>query len=263
MKIKLPTRFEVNYPKKNRKYYSSHNKPIIAKILYESSRGYCMYCGKTIHIEGDEIYHVEHSVDKASKEYTKYDPHEVLKHCKFNLAVVCSECNTVCKKMVDKANLEQFAPLPKCPKTCVEMCDMYREIRNDYMNKNAIILQPLGKEEPTPYLIAYNLLKHIYEPDCPEENEEAVFFIQNHIDRFELNGRRFSSNVIDISCKIVLWYEKGITSIDALMECLRNEKHFNVLGERFVDFIEETFADKPSEKLVRFCKLLVILDAVP
>ena len=53
-----------------------------------------------------------------------------------------------------------------CPKDCTEMCDVYRKVREEYIQKNAIILQPQGtKRNDVQYDIVYSLLKHIYEPD--------------------------------------------------------------------------------------------------
>ena len=263
MKVELPTKYDIEYPKRNIKYYSTYGKPKLAKKLYESCKGYCMYCGKTINIEGDRNFHLEHSVDKGGNVHQEMDPNGVLEHCKFNLAIACTKCNTVCKKMVEKINLASYAPLHKCPSNCDEMCDTYSKIREEYITKNAIILQPQGIQEPIPHMIAYDLLKHIYMPTGVDGQESVIFTIQNHIDRFELNGERFSTCIIDLCSKMVLLYERGINSVEGLLDALNDETHFNVLGEKFTLFVEKFFREKSIEELIDFCKLLVVLDAVP
>lgn len=263
MKINLPTQFNISYPLKNIKYYSSSGKRKIARLLFSGCQGYCMYCGKTVNIEGDRSFHLEHSVDKDGNDGQEEDPFEVLKHCKYNLAIACAECNTVCKKMVDKVDLKKYSPINKCPSTCNNMCDFYISIREDYMKKNAIILQPEGRRNPVNHLIAYNLLKHIYEPSGVEGQDEVNFFVQNHIDRFELNGRRFSPCVIDICCKVVSLYDKGIKRVGNIIDELEETTYFNILGIQFVSFIDNLFRTKEIDDLVEFCKMLVILDAVP
>ena len=111
------------------------------------------------------------------------------------------------------------------------------------------------------------LLKHIfvpaYEGDYEEDDEKIRFFIQNHIDRFELNGRRFTSSVVDICVKIVTWYNNGTIEYDALMENLSMESFSNVLGALFWEYLQLEFDKQSVKKMVDFCELLVILDAVP
>lgn len=263
MKVELPTKFDIEYPQRNLKYYAAYSKPKIAKILFTSCRGYCMYCGKTVKVEGDRIFHLEHSVDKKGNVNQEMDPNNVLEHCKFNLAIACTNCNTVCKKMVDKIDLKKFSPLPSCPSICSDMCEKYSSIRKEYMTKNAIILQPRGVQEPIPYLISYDLLKHIYVPTVTDEQDDVLFFIQNHIDRFELNGERFSTCIIEICSRLVILYESGIEEFSRLIYVLNSEPHLNVLEEKFIEFIQKYFSEKSVESLVDFCKLLVVLDAVP
>lgn len=263
MKVELPTEFKIDYPNRNIKYYSAYGKPKLVKKLYDSCNGYCMYCGKLVNVEGDRNFHLEHSVDKDGNTHQEMDPYGVLEHCKFNLAIACSKCNLVCKKMVDKVNLASFFPLSKCPSNCDDMCEKYSRIREEYITKNAIILQPKGIQQPVPHLIAYDLLKHIYVPMETNGNEAVMFTIQNHIDRFELNGERFSTSIIELSSKIVLWYERGIKDVEGLLDALNAEKSFNVLGDRFTVFVQEYFSDKVVDELIDFCKLLIVLDAVP
>lgn len=265
MKVELPTKYDIDYPQRNLKYYSGYSKPKIAEKLIKASQGFCMYCGKKVKIEGDRFYHLEHSVDKGGNGHQEKDSEGVLKHCKYNMAIACPECNDVCKKVVDKVDLGKFTLLLECPPTCDEMCEKYIQIRDDYMRRNAIILQPQGKNTPVPHLISYNLLKHMYEPNCTGKHEDVLFFVQNHIDRFELNGRRFSPRIIKICVKIVSGYENGIKTFEGIMEILDQEKddYDNILGIKYVEFLKKYFSSKQEKQLIDFCKLLVVLDAVP
>ena len=263
VKIEFPTHFVIKYPKRNIKYYSSYGKRKIAPLLEESCKFFCMYCGKTLQVDNDRRYHIEHSVDKDGNIYQAYDKFEVLKHCKYNLAIACSECNMVCKKAVDKLNFAMYEPFTQCPKECSIPCSHYLELRNDYMKKNALILQPLGIRSPVAYEIDYNLLKLLFVPSVNGDNEEIRFFIQNHIDRFELNGRRYTSNVIDICTKIVTWYVNGTVTYEKLMDNLSTEEPSNVIGALFKDYLRNTYIGQPVQNMIDFCKLLIVLDALP
>lgn len=263
IKLELPTHFTVKYPQKNMRYYGHHGKKKIVPLLMQSCGSYCMYCGKTVKVDSDERYNIEHSVDKDGNIHQEYDTYDVLKHCKYNLAIACEECNMVCKKAVDKLNFAQYGPFPKCKKECSEPCENYMALRTDYMKKNAIILQPLGICSPSEYKIDYNLLKHIFVPACDGDDEKIRFFIQNHIDRFELNGRRFTSSVVDLCAKIVIWYKNGAIKYDALMENLSMESFNNVLEVLLEKYLQHEFDEQSVKRMVDFCKLLVILDAVP
>lgn len=263
MKVKIPTTFKIDYPEENFKYYNQTKKSVIAKKLYDSCSGYCMYCGKKVSIDGDYIYQIEHSVDKDGNRHQECDPHEVLKHCKFNMAISCSACNMTCKKAIDKINLKVFSPIEKCPSKCKEICKKYSLIREEYMKRNEIILQPLGKDKPVEYNISYNLLKQFYFPDCAKECDEAVVFVQNHIDRFRINDERFSPCVTDMCGKIILLHESGVDDIARIFEILECDTYENYLGILYLGFLIENFSGKKTVKeLVDFCKLQIILDAV-
>lgn len=42
MKVELPTKYKIDYPRKNMKYYSGYSKPKIAQKLFEGSQGFCV-----------------------------------------------------------------------------------------------------------------------------------------------------------------------------------------------------------------------------
>ena len=64
MKVCLPEKFDIFYPKENKAYYTNANAKILRKILSSASDSYCMYCGVSLRIDGKENFHLEHSVDK-------------------------------------------------------------------------------------------------------------------------------------------------------------------------------------------------------
>lgn len=265
MKIKIKTRFvnESEYPKENRKYYSSEGpKERLTKQLLTSCKGYCMYCGKKVVLESDYRYQLEHAVDKDGNIHQEIDCNDVLKHCKFNLAISCPECNQVCKKVVDKVNLGKYRSLEKCPSRCTTICEKYGSIREEYEKKNAIILQPIGLEELGGEAIIYNLLDHIYEPNDEVTNAESLFLIQNHIDRFKMNGSRFSTAVIDLCGQVAGFIDCGVSKVDDVFKLLEGEKVENVIGEEFILFLKQNFKDSTCERLNDFCRLLIVLDAV-
>ena len=136
-------------------------------------------------------------------------------------------------------------------------------MRNEYISKNAIILQPQGiTKYGKQYKIRYNLLKHILEPDDENYEEEAIFLIANHIDRFHLNGDRFSTCIIDICADIFFLYKIGVKDFNSLIKEIEQKRFSNILGVLFVKFLKENFEEKSIEGLIEFCKLLILLDSV-
>ena len=263
MKIELPTEFSINYVKlKNKRYYNSNNKSILCNELLAVSKSYCMYCGKSLLNESDWAFHMEHSVDKGGND-NQSEKKTFLYHCKFNFSVACSYCNIVCKKIVQKIDLENAESVDTCiEKTCDKMCDMYRKHREQYAANNAIILQPQGIISHGSRLkIFYDLIQNIYEADSKITEDEDLFFISNHIRRFQLNGLRFSESIIDLCADIVVLFEDGITNIAEILRFLKSRRCTNIIAENFIKYCETGITDIPTEKFVEFCRLVVILNA--
>lgn len=261
MKIKLPTHFNVAYPKENRKYYSGNSKGKLRELLLAASKGYCMYCGKQLTQDQDRIVQIEHSVDKEGNINQK-EKHTFLEHCKYNLALSCVKCNEEYKKRVYKIDFSKYDPGMGCPKDCTEMCDVYRKVREEYIQKNAIILQPQGtKRNDVQYDIVYSLLKHIYEPDIVGGNNIDKFIVQNHIDRFDLNGERFTYSIIDVCAEIVYCFQSGMTEMETILSYFEDKTYSNVVGEQFVKFLRKYFGGGSTDSMIRFCRMLVIVEA--
>lgn len=252
-----------DYPKENWKYYSSGGpKNRLTNLLVSKCKGYCMYCGKKVVIESDYRFQIEHAVDKDGNRYQELDSSSALMHCKYNLAISCSECNQVCKKSVDKLNLMKYGVIPACNNTCEDLCDNYRSMREDYERKNAIILQPIGSSKLEKDAIVYSLFDHLYEPNDSITDYDAIFLVQNHIDRFRLNGERFSTTVIDICVRVVQYIESGVDDLSNILSLLEGENFDNIIGEDYIRFLKDTFFNSNAGELKEFCKLLIILDAV-
>ena len=262
MKVCLPEKFDIFYPKENKAYYTNANAKILRKILSLASDSYCMYCGVSLRIDGKENFHLEHSVDKEGN-YNQPKKNTMLKNCKYNFAAACVKCNLMYKKQIEKIDFSKYECADRCPKLCDEICSTYQEMREDYCKNNSILLQPIGyKKEGTQYKIRYNLLRHIYEADVEDQNLEARFFIEHHIMRFHLNGENFSNSIINICVEINDLFEKGIANIKDLLEYEEQKRQENIIGKLFVQFLHETFIDKEIGELIEFCKLLVVLGAV-
>jgi hypothetical protein len=156
----------------------------------------------------------------------------------------------------------KYEPIEKCPKVCIKICTKYGKIREEYIKKNAIILQPIGIESIGECAIKYSLLKHIYEPADEIVDEKSIFLVQNHIDRFKLNGERFSQAVIELCVKIDGMIVGGVNDINKLFQLLDYEKTENIIGVEFIEYIKKIFKNSSCDEIDRFCKLLVVLDAV-
>lgn len=263
MKVEFPTEFSMDYTKlENKRYYNSNNKPILYKKLLEASNSYCMYCGKSLLNESDPAFHMEHSVDKGGNE-NQGEETTFLTHCKFNFSVSCPYCNTVCKKIIEKVDFNNVNLTIDCfGKKCNEMCSKYRDLRDQYASKNGIIIQPQGITLREHRLkIYYDLFQNLYEPDDTILNPEELFFIHNHIRRFQLNGLRFSESIIDMCADIVILYESGINDKIEIFRFLKSRRASNIIAERFIDYCEDTFANSDTEKIADFCRLIVLLNA--
>ncbi len=262
MKVCLPEKFDILYPKENRAYYANDNSKRIRKILSSASDFYCMYCGISLRIDGKDNFHLEHSVDKEGN-YNQIEKNSMLRNCKFNFSAACTRCNLVYKKRIEKIDFSKYELIKKCPEKCEKICDTYQRMREDYCNINSIILQPIGyKRKAIPCKIRYNLLRHIYEADVDSQDKEIIFFIEHHIMRFRLNGENFSESIVNICVEINDLYEKGVINAEALIEFEEEKRHENIIGKIFVQFLRNMFLIQNIDKLIGFCKLLVILDVV-
>lgn len=264
MKLHIKTKFNIKYPSENYKYYIAGSGPRkrLTALLLEACNGYCMYCGKKVKVESDECFQIEHSVDKSGNKHQEVDKTGALEHCKFNLAISCPQCNQVCKKSIVKVDLQKYAPIEICPRNCNDVCEKFEKIRKEYIKKNAIILQPLGIDSLGEFAIKYNLYKHIYEPSDEISEEGSLFLIQNHIDRFKLNGERFSPAVIDLCVKIVSFIENGISNTINIFYQLDLEKPENIIGISFIVYLKTLFYHSSYLEIDRFCRMIVILDTV-
>lgn len=261
MKIPLPTKYDISYPNRNKKYYNPNNKKELAQIFTEKTK-HCMFCGKSLLSDGELYFHLDHSVDKKGN-YNQENLNTMLLHCKYNFTLSCMNCNIIYKKQVEKLDFNKYTLVKKCPTSCLNLCSTYKKMRKDYCEKNAIILPPFGyMKNNIEYKIRYNLLRHVYEADMDDAKEADVFFVENHIMRFHLNAERFTSNVIDLCVEVDDLYEMGCDDSQKILNHIAEKIQPNVIGNEFIKFLKENFINKDIREMIDFCKLLVILDAV-
>lgn len=263
MKIKFPTRYNVNYPKKNLKYYADANKKYILKPLLEACDNYCMYCGKNIYVDDKYDYNVEHSLEKSMK----VDKNNFLEHCKFNMSIACHDCNQKYKtRMIDVVDTELLKENPKCnEKECTKPCEIFCKIMDSYLKKNKIILQPNSiKSILNNYEIDYNLIKHIFEPSNSCKEEYVKTFISEHIARFHLNRDMYTESVLNICesvISIINIMEWKVSKNQVFLMMDANKKRYdNILEKLFFNFLIENFSDIKS--LYRFCELSIVLSYI-
>ena len=262
MKLYLPESYHIDYPNSNLDYYSGKNSQIMRSILFRASSGYCMYCGTTLVSDDKVNFQLEHSVDKEGN-YNQTSKNSMLRNCKFNLSAACSRCNMIYKKRIEKIDFEDYELLEVCPEECDSMCNPYIQMRNDYCKNNAIILQPFGYLcEDVSYGVAYNLLRHTYEPACELGAEKDTLFVMHHIMRFALNRENFSKSIVDICVELCELYDRGMDNIQFLLGFEKGKRQSNIIGVLFLEFLEDKFYGKKTDELIDFCAMLVVLSVV-
>jgi len=262
IKLCLPEKYKPSYPENNIDYYSGKNTKVLRDILIQASKGYCMYCGTTLIVDQKSDFQLEHSVDKEGN-YNQNSKKSMLRNCKFNFSAACSKCNMIYKKRIEKIDFNKYNLIDNCPQLCTKMCKTYMQMREDYCKQNAIILSPLGFGlEGNTYIVCYNLLRHVYEPEIMNYREKDCLFIMHHIMRFALNRENFSSNIVDICAEICELNECGIQEVDLLIKIEKERNQPNIIGNIFVDFLYFHFRDRKIEDIIELCKLLVLLSVV-
>lgn len=246
MKIKFPTHYEMSYPKENKKYYNEGNKAEIRDRLYNISKGYCMYCGNKIKINNREYGQVEHSVERSQGgQKIKY-----LTHCKFNMSIVCSNCNNSLKK-------KNILPITvdsdyECYEKCEKICKEYSKNYKEHINKNRIILMPYGikcKDIDEFYEIDYNLLRLLFTPAKKDiYNSNDIDIIRNHIERFGLNSSKTMPIQILEVCEDVL--RNGCIPLKG--------RYDNVIADIFIDYLNGII----KENVIKLCEIILIVSSI-
>ncbi|MDE6314155.1 MAG: hypothetical protein K2M46_11175, partial [Lachnospiraceae bacterium] len=186
-------KFKVDFLKNSGyRYRVEEEKNELKKQLAKGSNGYCMYCYRRIVLDGQNFGHLEHAIEKSNS--------NKLIDCVPNIAIACSVCNTSYKKRGEKQRKLSKKVIVDfennlCDENCVKPCSAYLKLREEYVKKEHahIILQPLGvkgndsKEELE---IEYNILDGEFKPSQNHRyTDKERQFIQNHIDRFQLNEK--------------------------------------------------------------------------
>lgn len=251
MRINLPTKFIINYPKENRKYYNinKHNE-MLKELLTKASKGYCMYCGNRIVLGGLNYGQLEHSVEKIQTIPKKNVPY--LTHCKYNIAIACSICNGKYKNTgIKKLTVNYKYP---CTKECTQHCLEYEKNFNTHYDLNKVILMPHGiSKNNLPYNIDFNLMNLRYEPSILNYTEEDKANIKFHINKFDLNGKkRCKETLMDICIYVI--DNKEIPH--------KNSSINNIIGENFIDYLKEMKNKTSIENVFIICKMILLTFAM-
>lgn len=261
MRLEFPVKFDLKYPEENLLYYSSSDKQIMLNLLLKACDSYCMYCGKSIKVDGKEEFNIEHSLEKSMV----IEKDNFLKECKYNLSIACPSCNQKYKtRMIDPVPLELVnSKLTCCKDKCSNVCDDYREILNSYLQLNHIILQPnYIDNELRSYGIDYNLINHVFEPSIKCSDYKSRRFISDHIARFHLNREMYTKSIIriceDICNKITIVGQS--ISIEKFLRLIKNNRYDNVMEKIFIEFLEKNINNVSD--LYEYCKLSIILSYI-
>lgn len=240
--------FSVEYEKGVEYGYSSEKmKRNLRRVLQKASRGYCMYCYRRVVIDGNEVGHLEHAIEK------EYSPK--LEQCVPNIGLACNKCNLSYKKREQQCRI-----IPKnaikvfergiCAKNCIIPCNKYMRMKLIYLKNQAahIILQPggvLGLETKNPLKLQYDVLRSKFQASARYSySEKEIEFIEDHIQRFRLNGER----------------EKTKQLVKFLKDTIDNEGYYTKM--EYNHYIVELFANKlegkSREEIAKICEYLYI-----
>ncbi|MBY0757039.1 hypothetical protein K5V21_16480 [Clostridium sardiniense] len=261
MKLNFPTRFDVEYPSKNKNYYGDKYRKEIESLLLKASNYYCMYCGKDLKTDNNVIFNIEHSIEKSGYEEKKSV--QFLKHCKFNLSAACPSCNQKYKtRMIEILDKELVNKDLQCSKKeCTQPCEEYLELKDKYLKLNKIILQPLGVkcEQNGEYEIEYDLLKQAFSTAKRINDPYIINFIRNHISRFQLNKEMSTNCIVDITELIIGIIDEFGEEIDInkVTNIISIKRSNNIIGDRYIKFIKEFFTN--TSDLYAFCELIIVI----
>lgn len=117
----------------------------LRELLYKTSNGYCMYCYTRILIDSKKIGELEHAIEKRHS-----DNSDKLEECVPNLGLACPKCNKSFKKVNDRGEIftkkqkDSFESAQCTKESCNQECTAYKRLKNIYLKKRPIILQPMG-----------------------------------------------------------------------------------------------------------------------
>lgn len=233
--------------------YNRKGKENLKKALYESSKGYCMYCYRRIMVDGEEYGQLEHAI-----EFSIFP--SKLKNCVPNIGISCVACNNKYKKVGQKKRIPEQKDLKIFDKDsccgesfCKEPCDAYKRLKKAYLRKeeSRFIMQPLGvnsRDCGLPYnrqlLLQYDVLNGKYIPSRKEVySAQEKKIIQHHIDLFGLNSDKRRSD------QMICFLEDTIERNGNYSKMEYN----NQVVELFVDFI---LKGKTADEVVKICEHL-------
>lgn len=216
------------------------------ELLEKVSEKHCMYCYTNLKNDrGLTEGHLEHAIEKNDK-------NSILAECVPNIGLACSTCNMSFKRRGEKERKEFIQNEKKlienktdCQKSkCKKMCDDYKKLREKYLEKGHIILQPqgvYGKDTGCDLRIQYNLSTAEFEPSVEygEYSEDERKFILDHINKFQLNDEKIRTQALfdflDDTIESQGWYSR------------KKEYHANIIVDLFIEILDKMEPDKRME----------------
>lgn len=224
--------------------YSKYRDNLLC-LLMNTSKEYCMYCYNRILINGESHGQIEHGIEKSNSER--------LIDCVPNLGIACSKCNQSYKKKgeskrkIDTEFSSAYEEGDCLSFNCKGQCYKYKILRNKYIEKANIILQPFGvvnDRTGNEYRIQYDLLKGKYMPskEHGKYTSAELAFINNHIQQFGLNSPERRNFEIGKYCKNVI----------AQHSILKGFDYNNLL----VDLFRDKLSKLELEEAVHICEFV-------
>lgn len=227
------------------KYGWNKYKENLWDLLSNTTSGYCMYCYDAIVINNKKRGQIEHGIEQNNSKARLSD-------CVPNLGIACEICNDSYKRRgegkrkLPKDMIEEFEKGECIGYDCKQMCNKFLKIREEYVSKGRIILQPFGvtnKDTGHELRLQYDLLKCKYVP-CHtyyEYSKEELDFIKAHIELFGLNSSERKNYEVGKYCKNVVNYRSLMPDI----------KYNNLVVELF----REKLMKIELEKAIKICEI--------
>ncbi len=229
-------------------YYSYEGKggENLKELLTKTSKGYCMYCYSRILVDRKNYGELEHSVEKFNS--------NKLINCISNIAIACLKCNRSFKKKgekkrrISKKERYDFEQSIKCDSKCIQACEKYLELRDKIQqnDEGKIILQPYGTKNvktDRQYLIQYDILNQKFIPSLDFDYDKyEKEFIEQHINRFNLNDSVYRTRELFYFCQDVLEYNA----------IPKGGKYSNLIVDLFIDKLHKF----SLEESIKICTIV-------
>lgn len=230
----------------------------LCELLEKVSEKHCMYCYTNLKNDrGLTEGHLEHAIEKN-------DDNSILAECVPNIGLACAKCNTSFKRRGEKERKEFIKDEKKliekktdCGKSkCKKMCTDYKRLREKYLEKGHIILQPqgvYGKDTGCDLRIQYNLNTAEFEPSVEhgEYSEDERKFILDHINQFMLNEDGMRTQAL------FNFLEETINAEGKYLK--KRERYPNIIVDLFIEILDKIEPDRRKDYCVTLYTQYLIL----